>query len=126
MVGSNSNLKFWWDNWTSKGSVRQLIHGPLSLADQQQKIKDILKDGVWDWSYLSFEIPLNIKFIIQATPCALNSTGGDKVAWSASAQGNFELRSAYKIAMGDLHDEEFPGKWIWKVDILPRIQTFVW
>ena len=85
VVGSDSNLKFWLDNWISKGSVRQLIHGPLSLADQQQKIKDILKDGVWDWSCLSFEIPLNIKFIIQATPCALNSTGGDRVAWSALA-----------------------------------------
>ena len=28
--------------------------------------------------------------------------------------------------MGELHAGEFPGKWIWKVDILPRIKTFVW
>ena len=61
-----------------------MIHGPLSLADQQLKIQDILKDGTWDWSCLSFEIPQNIKFIIQATLCALNSTGGDRIAWSAS------------------------------------------
>ena len=48
MVGSNSNRKFWSDNWTSKGSMHQMIHGPLSLADQQLKIQDILKDGTWD------------------------------------------------------------------------------
>ena len=28
--------------------------------------------------------------------------------------------------MGDLHAEEFSDKWIWKVDMLPRIQTFFW
>ena len=85
-----------------------------------------MKDGIWDWGCLSYEVPQHIKYIIQATPCALTSTGGDRLAWSASAQGNFDLRSAYKIAMGELHDDEFPGKWIWKTDILPRIKTFVW
>ena len=28
--------------------------------------------------------------------------------------------------MGDLHAEELSGKWIWNMDILPRIKTFVW
>lgn len=52
------------------------------------------------------------------------SIGGDRLAWGASAQGNFDLKSAYRIAMGEEHVEYFLGKWIWKVDILPRIQTF--
>ena len=46
VVGSNSNLKFWSDNWTSECLVRQMIQGPLSLADQQLRIQDILKDGI--------------------------------------------------------------------------------
>lgn len=52
--------------------------------------------------------------------------GGDRLASVGSAQGNFALKSAYKIAMGEDYVELFPGKWIWKVDILPRIQTFTW
>ena len=28
--------------------------------------------------------------------------------------------------MGESHAGEFPGKWIWKADILPIIKTFVW
>ena len=71
-------------------------------------------------------IAQHIKYIIQATLCALTSTGRDRLAWSASTQGKFDLRSAYKIAMGDLHAEELSGKWIWNMDILPRIKTFVW
>ena len=56
MVGSNSNLRFWFDHWLSEGLVRQMIQGPLSLADQQLRIKNILKDGFWDWDCLSCEI----------------------------------------------------------------------
>ena len=102
-----------------------MIQGPLSLVDQQLRIKDIFKDGIWDWECLSCEIPQHIKYIIQATSCALTSTGGDRLAWAASNQGNFDLGSAYKIAMRDFHAGGFPGKWIWKADILPRIKTFV-
>ena len=126
VVGSNSNLKFWFDHWTSEGPVRQMIQGPLSLADHQLRIRDIFKDGVWDWGCLSCVIPQHIKFVIQATLCALASSGWDRLAWSALTQDNFDLKSAYKIAMGDLHAEEFSRKWIWNIDILPRIKTFVW
>ena len=57
VVGCNSNLKFWFDNWSSGGLVRQMIQGPLSLEDQQLRIQDIFKDEIWDWGCLSFEIP---------------------------------------------------------------------
>ena len=64
----------------SEGSVHQMIQGLLSLVDQHLRIKDILKDGFWDWDCLSCEIPQHIKYIIQATLCALTSTGGDRLA----------------------------------------------
>ena len=57
VVGSNSNLRFWFDHWTSEGLVHQMIQGPLSLADQQLRIRDIFNDGIWDWGCLSCVIP---------------------------------------------------------------------
>ena len=30
MIGRDSNLSFWLGNWTSKGPLRHLIHGPLT------------------------------------------------------------------------------------------------
>jgi len=56
----------------------------------------------------------------------LASTEEGRLAWSASSQGNFDLKSAYKMAMGDELMTTFLANWIWKLDILPRIQTFVW
>ena len=32
MIGRDSNLSFWYDNWTYKGLLRQLIQGPLPLG----------------------------------------------------------------------------------------------
>lgn len=64
--------------------------------------------------------------MIQATPLALVAVEEDRLAWSESPQGNFDLKSAYKMAMGDDLTLSFSVNWIWKLDILPRIQTFVW
>ena len=55
----------------------------------------------------------------------LLSSGVDKLAWSRSPKGTFDLKSAYRIAMGDEGIDLFPAPWIWKMNTLPRIRTFL-
>ena len=55
----------------------------------------------------------------------LLSKGVDKLAWSGSPD-TFDLKSAYRIVMGDECIEPFSAHWIWKVNTLPRIRTFLW
>jgi len=64
--------------------------------------------------------------LIQATPIAFTCRGVDKLAWADSPKGTFELRSAYKIAMGIVDDSPFLAEWLWKANTLPRIKTFLW
>ena len=89
-------------------------------------VKDFLKDTGWDWKGLSFELPLDIKMLIQATPIVITSRGCDKIAWADSLQGNFNLKSAYRIAMGHEESPKFSASWIWKANTLPRVKTFLW
>ena len=56
----------------------------------------------------------------------LLSKGVDKLAWSGSPKGTFDLKSACRIVMGDECIEPFSAHWIWKVNTLPRIRTFLW
>ncbi|KAK9998840.1 hypothetical protein SO802_018443 [Lithocarpus litseifolius] len=63
---------------------------------------------------------------IQATPFPCVARNEDKLAWNPSPKGPFDLRSAYLLASEPLPDSTFQGKWIWKLDTLPRIQTFIW
>lgn len=46
----------------------------------QLEIKDFILDSSWDWDKLSFDLPLEIKRMIQATPVALTSISCDKLA----------------------------------------------
>ena len=59
-------------------------------------------------------------------PFALASHGEDKLTWKESKHGLFNLGSAYKLATNQGNEDSFRGKWIWKVRMLPRIQSFVW
>lgn len=67
-----------------------------------------------------------MKLDIQATFFALASKGGDRLVWAASSHGNFDLKSAYKLSKTKKDHQEFLGGWIWKVNIIPKIQYFIW
>ena len=126
MVGKESSLKVWHSNWTSKGPLRNMIQGPLTWEANQLKIREFLVDTGLDWSKIPFELPLDIKQVIQATPISLTGRGKDVLAWSESPQGKFELKSAYKLAEGFDAESQFESKWIRKADTLPRIKSFLW
>ena len=64
--------------------------------------------------------------MIQATPIVMTSKGRDKIAWANSPQGTFNLKNAYRIAMGHDESAEFSAGWIWKANTLPKIKTFLW
>ena len=72
------------------------------------------------------EMPSNITRVIQATPIPLATRIEDKMAWKLSPKGDFDLKSAYLMVLEPIVEAPFWGKWIWKLKILPRIQTFVW
>lgn len=53
--------------------------------------------------------------------------GGDRLTWAGANRGDFDLNHAYSIAMGCGADgEAFSGQWVWKLEILHRIKTFIW
>ena len=84
-----------------------------------------MMDTGWDWGKILFELPLEVKRLIQAILVTLLSRGEDKLAWSGSPKGTVDLKSAYRIAMGVECIEPFPAHWIWKVNTLLRIRTFL-
>lgn len=42
-------------------------------------------------------------------------------------QETLKEKSAYAIARGDCETSNtFDGKWIWKIDLMPKIKMFTW
>jgi len=55
----------------------------------------------------------------------------DKFIWMAEKNGNYSVRSAYRICVTEIADNShlhIPGKWnlICKLKVPPKIQNFVW
>ena len=86
-IGRESTLSFWHGNWTPKGPFCRLIHSPLSREGEQLKVKDVVVDLGWDWHRLQFDVPTEIKAMIQATPVSITNRGGDKLVWSGNPRG---------------------------------------
>lgn len=90
------------------------------------KVKDVGHPGGWDWASIQMELPSNIKRVIQATPIPLAAISEDKLAWKLFPNGDFDLKTAYLLALEPEMEAPFRGKWIWKLKTLARIQSFVW
>lgn len=110
------------------GTLRSLIQGPLNAKDVSLKVKDVFGIHGWDWSILSFQLPSNVLVEINSIPYSVRSVQGeDRLTWTGANRGDFDLKHAYALAMGcESIGGAFTGKWVWKLDIIPQIKTFIW
>lgn len=57
----------------------------------------------------------------------MTSRREDRLVWSDSNRGEFDLKSTYALAMDYQETQlQFSGWWVWKLDTLPRIKFFIW
>lgn len=64
---------------------------------------------------------------IKATPIRRSTRRDDQRYWVSSANGDFETKSAYLLAINeDLSIQDVNGKWLWKLCTLPKIKYFLW
>lgn len=126
LVGRDSNQSFWYGNWIKGGPTCQRIQDPLTREADQLEVKDVLLDLGWDWGRIPFVLPADIKELILATLVSITSRGTDRLVWTGSAKGGFEVKSVYKLAVDTNTMPFLSAGWIWKINMLPRIKTFIW
>ena len=82
-------MKFWTNNWVKGSSLRELIEGPLQQWEDKIAVKNVFRDGEWKWNELSFQLLVNVKELISATPIQLYGSKEDTLSWKASKMENF-------------------------------------
>ncbi|XP_075650954.1 uncharacterized protein LOC142621553 [Castanea sativa] len=121
IVGNDSNLR--------EGPVKSLIMDPLNRGEDSLLLKDIVHNNSWDWGRLSFVFPAAFHQKIKATPIPIVAGGVDRLSWSSSPNGDFELKEAYRLACLTEKSNQFDsfmGSWVWEVLTLPKIKCFLW
>ena len=109
-----------------QGPLRNLIQGPLTREAIHLRVRDVLTDAGWQWGLIPFELPYFLKSLVQAVPFATMSRGSDKLAWAGNPRGSFDLKSAYSMSLGDENNPRLKLGWVWKLETLPRIKSFIW
>lgn len=128
LIRNGETPRFWLDNWMGHSKLRNLIEGPLHENDMVLKVKDFWdNNNNQDFSVSSFDIPLHICNIIQATLRPINSVLNDSPSWNYSPNGQFTSRSAYLIFLSLPLTRTTPNwNWLWKSHTLPQVKTFLW
>lgn len=75
---------------------------------------------------IPFELPQNCKKKLQATIFAMATSSHDKLVWTGSKHGDFDLKSAYMLATNLGPPQPFHGNQVWALKTLLRIQIFLW
>lgn len=126
-IGSNSILSFWNDKWLNAGTIRSLIERPLFRGEEEMLVKDVMVRGRWDLDKLSFDFNGLIRNAILAIPLRRISQREDQLNWISSSNGDFDSKNAYLLAIGENPKcLNFHGKWLWKLNMPPKIQVFLW
>ncbi|KAL3510564.1 hypothetical protein ACH5RR_029965 [Cinchona calisaya] len=94
--GLSFNLQH--DNWICSGSLRSWIQGPLNYEKEKLVVIDIfVGPSDWEFSYISFELPQEIKKLIFATPRSFFSTEQDSMSWDSSLNSTFNCKDAITL-----------------------------
>lgn len=63
---------------------------------------------------------------MQAIPISLANRGRDRIGWRGNVRDCFDLKSPYSFAREVDDVGIINAGWIWKLETLPKIKTFLW
>ena len=126
IVGTGENISFWWDNWVDNFNLIELLGRDSSLLSNPDCTVGnfITRDKNWDLPKL--RIVLDNDLIIQkllGIPIRIFEKQ-DTFCWGLTGSGSFNTRSATWTAHNsvDPRDAAWSFKWIWHLDIMPKIK----
>ncbi|XP_056695811.1 uncharacterized protein [Spinacia oleracea] len=126
-IGNGKDINFWLDNWAMKKSLLTALNKSVDIVDTELMVADfILPSKEWDLPKLLTFLPLSLVQKIKGI--AIPSLDIiDTPIWGPTTSGEFSVKSATWIAH-DIPDglARWEYRWIWNLDIPPKIQIFLW
>lgn len=123
-IGTNSSCSTWFDDWTSQGTLSDIVPIPAELwYTRNMLVGDFIVDGM-----LNFLQPLlllfqnnNIRLEDVTVP---GDDAQDELIWEGSATGKLTVRSTYEQYREKNTIIQLYGK-LWKPFIPPKISIFI-
>ncbi|XP_075074722.1 uncharacterized protein LOC142162286 [Nicotiana tabacum] len=116
------NLLFWWDDWTSQGSIKHILY--LSSIAGSTKVKDFIVGNEWNLELIAREVPDRAVNTIQGVALG-DPMARDLAIWEPSTNGRFSCGTAFQTLRQKRALTHFLSK-VWVKEIPFKISFFMW
>jgi ribonuclease HI len=130
-IGNGSNIKLMGDPWL-RGEDGAWLPSPQNQGVYNLYVNDILTPNIkrWDKRKIESLFPMNIANRIMETPL-LSVVEEDKIVWLDNNDGNYSVRSGYKMLMhvsGRSRTVTDNEAWqcLWKIKAPPKAKHLLW
>jgi hypothetical protein len=133
-VGLGSKILFWHDTWCGNQPLKHAYPSLYRIARYKEAwVKDNFgwRNGVVEWNVIfirsiqDWEMDMISTFFEMLYSCKISQGNADRLYWSPSKKGVFEVKSFYKI-LSNTATEMFPWKSIWRSKVPSRVAFFGW
>jgi hypothetical protein len=133
-LGNGSKIRFWDDVWCGELALKEafpILYGlsgdrDACVADHMDFSSGSLQ---WDVSFLraahDWEVVVFASFYSLLYSSSKSRVGEDKLWWTPSRKGKFDVRSFYK-ALVCMDAVSFPWKSIWRTKVPLKVAFFGW
>ena len=126
-IGDGSQILFWLHNWCSAESLMAKLNLTKTEIDPTLRVQEfILANRTWDIAKLKQLLPDYLISSIKGIPLPIHPLP-DTPIWGPSTSGKFTVRTANWLAHNiPQSTAKWPHRWIWNIDIPPKLQNFLW
>lgn len=129
IVGNGKSIRVWDDCWLSPWKPEAPI-GPLTLANQNLRVRDLLNAQTNDWDLEKIRLHLpHYEDVIRLNIPSSQGTP-DKQVWLPDPSGIYSAKSWYRMIFEEKNTPVANSfdwlKLIWKLHIPPKLQHFLW
>lgn len=130
-IGDGASINIWTQPWIRDNEHRAVDDAPLeAIADL--RVKDLMVPGLrcWDQILISALFPHQTASKILQIPL-LEDFAEDRRIWRYSRDGEYSVKSAYRLFMdqsGNQEQYQVAGNWmtIWRLDVPHKVRVFLW
>ncbi|KAK7252062.1 hypothetical protein RIF29_35769 [Crotalaria pallida] len=121
------NTSFWYGSWCKAGPLCESVPY-VHISDTGKSIRDVWRNGEWDWNSLYTTIPTETADIVNQVRILGFGELKDVWGWSGKDDGIYTASSGYKwlshTSRNHVSDESW--SWLWKISCPEKVRFLMW